>query len=85
MVLSDVRMSGMDGLELVRQIRQNLPVPDIKIIIMTGKMDYALDDFEAAGGIQGFFTKPADIVKVLEIVKKVLQGKKCFHDASQYQ
>ena len=62
-VLTDVRMPGMDGVELHRQLRQNLP--GLPVMLMTA---YASDAIIRKGldeGVVGVFDKPLDISNML--------------------
>jgi CheY-like chemotaxis protein len=62
-VLTDVRMSGMDGVELHRQLRQTLP--GLPVMLMTA---YASDEIIRKGldeGVVGVFDKPLDISNLL--------------------
>jgi CheY-like chemotaxis protein len=62
-VLTDVRMPGMDGVELHRQLRQILP--GLPVILMTA---YASDEVIRKGlgeGVVGVFDKPLDISSLL--------------------
>ncbi|MCI8854206.1 MAG: response regulator [Lachnospiraceae bacterium] len=68
-LLTDIRMPFMDGLELSRLVKQELP--DIKIIILSG-----YDEFEYAKeainiGITDYLVKPVSGAQLLEAVKKV--------------
>ncbi|UOF91620.1 response regulator [Fodinisporobacter ferrooxydans] len=59
LVLLDMKIPGMDGLEILRHVR-NL-VPDIKVIMMTayGELDLIKEATEL--GALAHFTKPFDI------------------------
>jgi CheY-like chemotaxis protein len=62
-VLTDVRMPGMDGVELHRQLHQNQP--GLPAILMTA---YAADEIIRKGldeGVVGVFDKPLDISNML--------------------
>jgi len=62
-VLTDVRMPGMDGVELHRQLHQILP--GLPVILMTA---YASDEIIRKGmgeGVVGVFDKPLDISSLL--------------------
>jgi two-component system, NtrC family, response regulator HydG len=62
-VLTDVRMPGMDGVELQRQLRQTLP--GLPVMLMTA---YASDEIIRRGldeGVVGVFDKPLDISSLL--------------------
>jgi signal transduction histidine kinase len=67
MVLADIKMPGMDGIELLRKIKEE--APDIEVIMMTGHADLGLAvqslQFEAAD----FITKPINF-NALEIALK---------------
>lgn len=70
-LITDIRMPFMDGLELSRLVKQELP--EIKIIILSG-----YDEFEYAKegitiGITDYILKPIAGAKLLEAVKKVGQ------------
>jgi DNA-binding NtrC family response regulator len=57
-VLTDVRMPGMDGLELLRRVREHSPVP---VIVMTAFSDMrsAIDAMKL--GAYDYLTKPLDL------------------------
>ena len=70
-LITDIRMPFMDGLELSRLVKQELP--DTKIMILSG-----YDEFEYAKeainiGITDYLVKPISGAKLLEAVKKVAQ------------
>jgi len=70
LVLSDLKMPGKDGLDLVRALRNRRPVP--KVIIMTA---YGARDsyFKAkALGVSGFLLKPLARDYLLGVVRNVL-------------
>ncbi len=68
-LITDIKMPFMDGLELSRLVRQELP--DIKIIIVSGydEFDYAKEAISI--GITDYLVKPIAGAKLLEAVKKV--------------
>lgn len=73
LVLLDIHMPIMDGMECARQIRQlrngNSAIP---IIAITGNANnYSLDDFKDAG-INGYLPKPLNYDTLVETVKSYL-------------
>ena len=68
-LLTDIRMPFMDGLELSRLVKQELP--DIKIIILSGydEFEYAKEGINI--GITDYLVKPVSGSQLLEAVKKV--------------
>lgn len=61
-VFSDIRMPGIDGLELA--VRVKTYSPDTKIIFVTGYSDYALKAFKVHAG--GYLLKPVLPEHILE-------------------
>ncbi len=68
-VVTDVKMPGMDGIELLRQIKENYP--DIEVILLTGHVA-ASDGVEGIkGGAFDYLTKP---VELEHLVSKIRQA-----------
>jgi CheY-like chemotaxis protein len=72
LVLLDVMMPGMSGFEVTRRIRQNMAIPFIPILLVTGySKPTPADGFEA--GADGFIRKPIDFDELLNRVRTILQ------------
>ena len=69
-VLSDIRMPGVSGLELLQTLKERLP--KVPVIIMTAYSD--LDSAVAAfqGGAFEYLPKPFDVDQALELVRRAL-------------
>lgn len=71
-VLTDIKMPRMDGIELVKYIRQNYP--EIKVIVMTGFRDeYSEEDVLKAGAVD-YIEKPFLKDELQEKLFKVIKG-----------
>jgi two-component system cell cycle response regulator CpdR len=70
LVIADLRMPGMDGLELIREVKQFKP--QLPIIIITGFSSES-SAIEAVNlGVAGYLTKPVGIPQVLAAAAKAL-------------
>ena len=57
-VLTDIMLPGLDGLELCRALRKDPALPDLKIVILSAKAyDYDREDARNSGA-NGFIPKP---------------------------
>jgi two-component system, chemotaxis family, chemotaxis protein CheY len=72
LVLTDIRMPRMDGLELVRRVRQELEKKDLPIIIISTKG--AEDEIELGMemGATGYLSKPISMPRLKEVVTGLL-------------
>ncbi|MBO7511309.1 MAG: sigma-54-dependent Fis family transcriptional regulator, partial [Bacteroidales bacterium] len=69
-VLCDIKMPGMDGVELLTRLHEK--VPDTAIVMMTGHgdIDTAVDCIRK--GAYDFLTKPLDLNRTLITIKNAL-------------
>ena len=58
-VLSDIRMPNMDGIELMQYLNQNYP--EIRIIILSGYSDFEYLNFSIKNKVIEYLLKPTDI------------------------
>src|SRR3990172_6083574 len=74
LVLMDVRMPKMDGIEALKQM-VNI-VPDLPVIMVTafGSKDIAVEALKL--GAYDYFTKPVDIHEIRIVVRRVLEKAK---------
>jgi len=73
-VLSDIRMPGKSGLDLLRELR--VLRPDTPVVLMTafGSVDTAIDAMRT--GAFGYTTKPFEPEEVLETVNRALSRRR---------
>jgi DNA-binding NarL/FixJ family response regulator len=73
-VLMDVRMPGMDGIEATRAIAADERLAGVRVVILT---TYELDDYVFDGlraGAAGFLVKDADPAELLRAIRVVAAG-----------
>ena len=59
-LLVDIDMPGMDGIEMVRAIRSSSRISDIPVVMVTGCDDVVSIDRAYAAGANSFVTKPVN-------------------------
>ena len=70
LVLLDLKLPGMDGLEVLRRIRQSRPKLRVMFITAHGTIAYAVEALKA--GAVDFLRKPFSPDEIREIVRRVL-------------
>jgi CheY-like chemotaxis protein len=74
-ILMDLQLPGMDGLQLTRQLKADPSTRSIRVIALTA---YAMKGDEAkafAAGCDGYLSKPIDTERLPEIVRSHLLGR----------
>lgn len=68
-VLSDIEMPRMDGMELTRQIRRDPTFVDLPIIIITSRIAQKHRDYAAALGVNHYLGKPYAELELLGLLR----------------
>ena len=74
LVLSDINMPGMNGLELLRLIKTDFP--DLKVIMVTAYGDEANHQTAIGYGADDFISKPIDTAALLQKMERLLNNAK---------
>ena len=69
-IVSDIRMEGLDGLELLSQLRESHP--ELPVIIMTAHSDLDSAVASIQGGAFEYIPKPFEVDEAVSIVKRAL-------------
>jgi two-component system chemotaxis response regulator CheY len=72
MVITDLNMPNMDGIELIRRLRANQTFKYIPIIMLTTESQAAKKQEGKAAGATGWIVKPFKPEQLLAVTKKVL-------------
>lgn len=71
-VLSDIRMPKMDGIELMQYLHDNLP--EIKIVILSGYNDLEYLNMAIKNQVTEYMLKPTDIDEFEQLFRKIRQN-----------
>ena len=73
LIVSDIRMPGMDGYQLARRLRENARTAIIPVIFLTAK-DTSADRIEGfRSGIDAYITKPFEPDELLVVIAGILR------------
>ena len=71
-VLSDIRMPEMDGLELARWLKEN--APSVNVIMMSAYADFEYARKAITNGVKHYLLKPIDENELFEIIEAISLG-----------
>lgn len=72
LVMLDIRLPGMNGLEAVHELKRSVKTKDIPIVMVSADVATINIDAARAAGCQAFLTKPLDIRETLKTVRMFL-------------
>jgi two-component system chemotaxis response regulator CheY len=72
MVLSDFNMPKLDGLQLLRALREYAPTRQVGFILVTGRGDKALIDQGRAYGLNNYLPKPFTVPSLKSTIEAVV-------------
>ena len=71
LILSDINMPGMSGLELLKQIKTHFEKPPSTVMMITAFVDYENYQHAIKLGADDFLTKPLNFTHLREKLKSV--------------
>lgn len=72
LVILDVHMPGLDGVQVLRRLRQEMAQPPRVIVVTADRLATRRDELTQTG-IDGYMTKPVDLRRLTEEVRRVLE------------
>ena len=75
-ILMDIKMKGIDGIEAMRKIKEKSPDIDFIMLTMYDDEEYVMESIKA--GAKGYVLKESPSSKVLEAIRTVGTGKAFF-------
>jgi two-component system, chemotaxis family, chemotaxis protein CheY len=73
MVITDLNMPNLNGIELIREVRKQTKYKFIPILMLTTESQDASKQEGKAAGATGWIVKPFNATQLVEVVKKVLR------------
>ena len=71
-VITDIRMPGMDGLALAKHLREDFP--QIKVVILSGYADFSYAQTALRYGVVDFVLKPTKVSKISDAIAKAIDA-----------
>jgi len=75
LVMLDIMMPGIDGIEICRNLKRAPKTKDIIIVIYSGKKDPDLMDLAHEVGADGFIIKSNDFNEIIARLKEIVRDK----------
>ena len=73
LILLDIYMPEMDGIEVCQRLKENPPTASIPVVMFTTESDlYAKSELQKLGAV-GYIEKPFEIKKLIRQIKEVLK------------
>ncbi|WP_400263310.1 response regulator [Sphingobacterium sp. SG20118] len=73
-LITDINMSDMDGLELINQVKKLYPTVKVIVLSMLNNMQYVLQAFQ--NGANGYLVKNVGYEEMLYAIRHVAKGRK---------
>lgn len=80
-VITDIKMPGMDGLELISKVHQELP--GIVFIILSGYGEFEFANKAMKFGVKHYLLKPCDEDEILPVLQNVISELKAKEEKEQ--
>jgi two-component system cell cycle response regulator DivK len=75
LILMDVRLPGMDGLELTRHLRARSATKDVLILAVSALTTEGDEERALSAGCDGYVEKPIDVGSLPGVIAKYLRAK----------
>ena len=75
LILVDIQLPGMDGLELTRRLKRDVGTRDIVLVALTACAMKGDDEKAFEAGCEGYITKPIDTLTLGAQIRGYLEGR----------
>ena len=73
LVLADIQLPGMDGLEMTRQLKSNPETKDTVVVAVTAFAMKGDEEKALEAGCDGYITKPIDVTSLPRTIRKYMR------------
>lgn len=73
LLITDLHMEQMDGIELTKNVRANSLYKHLPIIVLTTESQIEMKNEAKTAGATGWIVKPFDSVNLLKVVNKLIR------------
>ena len=77
-VILDVKMPGMDGIETLKAIKRNYPLVEVIMLTGHGTVDSAVEGLKS--GATDYLTKPTDVQDLIEKAEEAFEKRQVLED-----
>lgn len=77
LILMDIQLPGVSGLDIIQQLRKDSRYRDIRIIAITAYAMKGDREKMLLAGCDGYISKPIDVVSFPDTIASFLSQKKC--------
>ena len=74
LLLTDLHMPKMNGLELAKEVRASAKHKFIPILVLTTESQLSVKEEGKSIGVTGWFVKPFEPEQLIKVIKRVLPG-----------
>jgi CheY-like chemotaxis protein len=74
LILLDIQLPGIDGLEVARRLKENPATREIPVVALTAYAMKGDEEKARAAGCDGYITKPIDTTKLPVQIRSYLEG-----------
>jgi two-component system response regulator NreC len=78
-VVTDLSMPGMDGIEVLEEVRANYP--DVRVLILSMHQDREMLKKAVSKGVDGYLLKNEVLENIIDAVKKIHAGNRVYSEA----
>ena len=72
LALLDMEMPGMDGIELARQIKGDLAISSVRLVLLSSLVQHGVREEARKAGIEAYLTKPVKRSELYDTLTKVM-------------